>query len=210
MGYALPGTAPLKMMPGGLLVTPELGAFEFANYGIYFTPYASRAAVPLVLFTQVTPVTVSNSTAETSLFNDAVALGSRTLGAAYLTTGRTVNIRIQGHRSAIGSPTFTIKVKFGSTVLLISTAIPCSAGTNGYFEVEARVTCITWGTNATLRAQGHVAEGNGPVNRYPLVNSNAITLNTQLSQLADVTLQWSVADLANSVVVTHAMMEVKN
>jgi hypothetical protein len=210
-GFDTPGTAPMKMTPGALLTTPEMGAFEYDfTHGLYFTPYSTRTSIPLVLFTQVTPVTVSNSTAETSLFNDSVALGSRTLGAAYLTTGRTVNIKIQGHRSAIGSPTFTIKVKFGSTVLLTSAAIPCSVGTNGYFEVEVRVTCITWGTNATLRAQGHVAEGNGPVSRYPLVNSAPITLNTQVSQLVEVTLQWSVADLANSVVVTHAMMEVKN
>lgn len=69
-----------------------------------------------LLFVQTASATIANSTTETTISSTGV--GRLTLPANFFIIGRTIRITGRGFHSSTANPNITLKIKFGSTVML--------------------------------------------------------------------------------------------
>lgn len=157
-----------------------------------------------VLWTKTASTTVANSVAETTLFDTGV--GSKTLAVNTLSIGRTIPFECRGYLSTTGTPTLRLKLKFGSVVLLDSTAVTMGAGvTNKQFIFRGTVTARTTGGSGTVFAQGDL-EIDGLATTY-MTNTTTITIDTTATQAIDLTATWGTADAANTVTASNSQIE---
>ena len=157
-----------------------------------------------VLFTQTADVTVANTAAETPL--NGTGVGSLALPVNFLQIGKTVRVRARGYISDTGTPNFTAKIKFGSTVIM-STGTVAFAGTisNNQWVIEGVITCRTTGASGTVAAQGSFYED--PDNRRGMTNTATVTVDTTATQAITVTFQWGAADPANTITCTNLTVD---
>lgn len=215
-GSASANTAPLKLNTGTLNTTAEAGTMEFLAERFYLTPTSiARQAVPGVLFTQTADKTVSNTVAETSVVGTGV--GSMTLPANFFVAGKTLRIRIGGIYStpAIATPSVTVKVKYGSTVLAtVTTTSLLSGASNLEFDGEVAITCRTTGATGTVVAHGDIEYATGVAGTIavdPLNNAGAATtIDTTASALVDITVTWDTATSTRIATSTVTTCEVIN
>lgn len=159
------------------------------------------------LFTQTNSTAVANTITETSFLGGGV--GTATLPANFFVAGKTIKIKAYGFHSSTGSPTLTIKVKLGSTVILTTGAHTMHNDTNEMFEVEAMITCRTTGGSGTVFGQGSFSDY-GTGGRISMVNTAATTVATNSSQTITITAQWSVANAGNTITGTSCTIVVLN
>jgi hypothetical protein len=155
--------------------------------------------------TTSTSGTVANTTAETSVLGSVV--GSSVLAANALAVGRTLRIQAWGIVSDTGTPTLTVKVKLGSTVILTTGAITLASGiSDKLWRLEAIITCRSVGGSGTVFGQGQFNYNNGLFT--DIVNTATTTVDTTSSQTIDVTATWSAASSSNTISCTNAVLEV--
>jgi acyl-coenzyme A thioesterase PaaI-like protein len=159
------------------------------------------------LFVQTADATIASSAAETTL--TAAGVGSLTLPANFFRTGKTIRVRARGYVSDTGTPTFRVKIKLGSTIVLDTTAI-AFAGTiaNDQWFVEGIITCRTTGASGTVMGQGsYSAETNVNSNRAAMTNTATTTIDTTASQAVDVTWQWGTSSASNTITCSNLLLE---
>ncbi len=150
--------------------------------------------------------TVANSGAEASIIG--TGLGSLTLAANYLSTGRTLVIDLAGFISETGTPTLNIQLKLGATVIVSSGAATLPASlSNSMLRVHLELTVRTTGATGTVIAQGYAIAGTTII---PLVATAAATVNTTGTLALDVTATWGAADPANTLTITNARVRKEN
>lgn len=166
------------------------------------------------IFTQTADKTVANTVTETSIIGTGV--GTLTLPASFFVAGKTVRITIAGVYStvAVTGDTVTVKIKYGSTVLVSkATTSLVTGGTNLAWEAEVLITCRTTGASGTVQVGGGLTyQIAGAVAVYDEFNNGAATstLNTTTSNLLDITVTHSAADAANSIKSLVSSFEVLN
>lgn len=167
------------------------------------------------IFTSSTNKVITNTVTETSAVPTGV--GSLTLPANFWVVGKTIRIRGGGvFSTAAALPgTFTVKVKYGSTVLATSSAFTAVANlsTQG-FSLDSTLTCMSTGATGTLFVNGGFNYSTGlnlSRNFNDLTNAGAtVTVNTTTSNLLDVTATWGTASASNILNTTNAIVEVFN
>lgn len=165
--------------------------------GVKWAPIASPP------FIQTQSITVGNTATETTLTGTGV--GSLTIPANFFTAGRSIRIKALGYHSAAAAPTIRLKVKFGATVILDTTAVTDNNQTNAGFVLDTLVTCRTTGAGGTVFAQGMFTEaGFVPIQ---LVNTATSTVDTTSSQLVDVTVTWGTMAAGNTITATNLTVE---
>lgn len=182
----------------------------FINYrGEVLT--ASITTVRQGLFSQTADATVANTITETSIIGTGI--GSVTLPANALTVGKVINVLGGGIFSTTGlTPSLTVKVKLGSTVLatvaisdLLGSAtgapfqfnlmiVPRSTGVSGSVQITGNINY----SSTTLTGRGFARLDNG---------GTAITVDTTISQAFDATGTWSAASASNSVITKNVTLE---
>lgn len=164
--------------------------------------------VPFTLFTQTATKTVANTAVETTLFNTGV--GSLTIPAGLIIVGRTLRFWITGIHSAIGNPNITINLKVDGVTIATTGAVSSGNSTNAYFEVRAFATCYTTGTSGTIWLQGYYSELGGGQNSFPITRTTALTLDTTIDHVIDVTVTWGTASNSNTITATNAIILIEN
>lgn len=157
------------------------------------------------LFSQTSTVTVANSSVETTLVGTGI--GSVTIPANYFSVGTTLKIRGYGFHTASGSPNITVKIKFGSSIILNTGAQSSGNSTNALVYIDAILTCRSTGASGTLQAQGYYQESGGGINNFPMVNITTTTFDTTVSQTVDITVQWGTASTGNSISLSNLAIE---
>ncbi len=158
-------------------------------------------------FTQAQAVTLANSTTETTLVGTGE--GALTIQKNSLAVGKTFKISGKGFYSNTGTPSLTIKVKAGSTVLLTSGAITTTTGaSNRGFSFEGVLTVYSLGSSGTLHGQGQVVEVGSATTA--MVNTSAVTVDTTANQALNVTAQWGAASASNTITLTNLVLEELN
>jgi len=162
-----------------------------------------NAARPL--WTQVSSVTVSNTTTETSLLGSG--RGKTTLPAQYLRVARRLRLQAWGTLSTAASPgTLTIRFKFGTVVVAATSAFTPTAGlANAGWSLNVDVICRSNGSTGTVMAQGRF-DWEGTLNQLnvaSMVNTTTATINSSTSYALDVTAQWGTASVSNNLTVTN-------
>lgn len=201
-GTATAGTAPLKFTSGTNLTAAENGAVEYDGVSFFITDSSlQRKTILGGIYTQTSNVTVANTVAETSLLTSTT-----TLPAGFFTLNKQLLINLIGYHSASGNPTVRIKVKLGSTVILDTTAVTSGGSTNAYFSIDALIDCRSTGVTGTVRGGGSYNELHGAGNLYGMVNTADVTIDTTVSQVLDVTLEWGTASVNNTLTTTNGYM----
>ncbi len=157
------------------------------------------------LFCQTATGTIANSTTETAISSTGV--GSLTLPANFFVAGKTIRICGRGYHSSASAPTIRIKVKFGSTVILDTTAVTSGNDTNAMIEIAGDITCRTTGASGTVFAQGQYHEFGSSPNAFQMVNTATVTVDTTASQAITVTAQWGTASASNTISLTNLTVE---
>jgi len=155
------------------------------------------------LFTQMANVTVGNTIAETTLVDSGI--GSLLLPANFFVPGRNLTIIGRGFHSASGNPDITINIKLGTTLILTTGAAKCGTDDNDGFEVNGFITCRTAGINGLLAAQGtYLEHGSG---LSGMINLTTTVINTTISQLIDITVQWGTQASGNTITMTNLIVQ---
>lgn len=158
-----------------------------------------------LLFSQTQSVTVANTVTETDLTGTGV--GSLTVPLSMLgVIGKTLKFTGWGYYSAAAAPTIRIRLYLGSTVLLDTTAVTSSNGTNDMWNLRGMVTVLTIGATGTVNAQGFYKE-DGTFSEFPMVNTSTVTIDTTTSQALSLTAQWGTAAAANTITMTNFTVE---
>jgi hypothetical protein len=164
------------------------------------------------IFTQTATRTIANTVAETSLFTTGV--GTLTLPANFFVAGKTVRLTLTGHFADTGTPTVRLRLKFGATTVIDSTALTLSAvsGTEEWRAV-CDLTCRTTGGTGTLAGSiwflFDTTTGAGAINGLD-ISPAVTTVDTTASSALDLTWQWGAADPANTASCLIASVEVVN
>lgn len=157
------------------------------------------------LFSQTASVTVANTTTETSLTNGGS--GSLTLPANFFIPGRTISLVMWGYHSSVANPNITVKVKFGSTVILTTGAVASGNSTNTAVKLDCTITCRTVGATGTVFAQGTYTEAGTGANIFDMTNTATTTIDTTASQTVDITVQWGTASASNTITSTNVLLD---
>ena len=158
------------------------------------------------LFIQTATGTIANSTVETSI--SSTGIGTLVLPANFFVIGKTLRIIARGFHSSAASPNITIKIKFGSTVMLTTGAVASANDTNAGFEILGNITCRTTGVSGTVFSQGSYQEMGATPKVFQMVNTATTTISTTSSQTITITAQWGTASASNTISLTNLTIEV--
>lgn len=163
-----------------------------------------RSDIPAFIATA--SASVANTASETTMIGSGA--GSLTLASGFLTVGKTLKLIAAGIVSTTGTPTLTIKLKLGSTVILTSGAITMpDTISNKMLRIEATLTCRATGGSGSVFAQGIIHVDNTVI---PFFATAAVTVATNTSQAVDLTAQWSAGDPANTLTISNVLLEKAN
>lgn len=187
-GTTAPGTAPLKLTDGPLMTAVEPGAIEYKGRTFYASTSLVRRSIMLAQDIVVTPVTVANTTTETTIY-------TVTMAANDLTAGKLINIKLYGRFStANASGVYTFRVnRAGSTILTIASTAYFK--TNRPFDVDIRSTIRSIGASGTVITYAKTQQDNLVPN---IEIGNLNTIDTTVENTYTVTVQWSSGDLNNT------------
>lgn len=172
-----------------------------------------RSAGPKTLFTATATATVANTVTETTLVGSGV--GSNVLPSNFFAVGKVLKVQMRGILSETGTPTLQIKIKYGSTVILDTTAITLTGGipANAAWTLGADICCRSAGATGTIQCAGgfgyQTASGTSSVN-YNWLPSNLATIDTTASNTLDVTVTWGTASASNTISSTIVIMDSAN
>jgi hypothetical protein len=151
------------------------------------------------LFVKTSDTTVANTVTETSI----VGTGA---GATTLTfvAGRAVRLTAYGYLSDTGTPTLTIRVKYGGTLLVSCAPVLATGLANAGWQLLVTLTCRTDGSSGTLIAEGTLIVG-GTVTH--LVAVATVTKDVTVANGVGLTAQWGAASASNTLTCAALLLE---
>jgi hypothetical protein len=155
-------------------------------------------------YTSTAPVTISNSAVEATMIGAGV--GSLIIPANRLIAGTKIKIKARGYVSTDKNQTTTIRAKLGAvTVFTSSTSLLPNDLVNNYFELEFDMVVRTTGVSGTIIGEGRTLtaplSGVGTPSIRQMTMTATATVNTTISNILDLTYQWTSALAANSLTV---------
>lgn len=163
-----------------------------------------------LLYTMVESKTITNTTDETSHFNDTNCIGSRTIIANSIKKGNLIRINVRSDFSCNGNPTNVLKLKLGAYTLVSSTGQLGSNHTNDYVEFNADLVFQSIGANGTIVLMGRtMISGTSDISRKFMV-STPMTIDTTINNIIDLTYTWGAANTSNILIPTTATIQIFN
>jgi hypothetical protein len=221
-GKGDPHALQLDYTNDGVVETNWFNVNPTASYSVVVTANSKRAYIaPDNVYLNAGAGRLSNAGTMTSggskfltvLNADSTALANFTtppqafdksyvIKANYLKPGQALRLRSAGRYSVTGTPTLTIALRIGGQTVATAGEVTNSGFTNASWTMNGQVTFRTVGAAATVaRATDmQVLGANG-------AGSN-LTMNTTTDLTVDVTVQWSVANPANTATMTQFLIEV--
>lgn len=148
--------------------------------------------------------TIANTASETAF------TASYTLLANSLSVGDVLRIKLYGIFSNTLTPTLTLKIKFGSTVLLNSGAFVTTAGiSNGGWACEGFFIIQSIGSSGAVEAQGLASFATSATTSavLDLANTSPITVDTTINNTITASVQWSSANASNTITLRQFSIE---
>jgi hypothetical protein len=162
------------------------------------------------LFTQYGTSSIVNTTAETPITSNG--RGSLSLPADWFTLGKTINFRAYGIIStASSSNTFTIRVKYGSTNLIVVTSVNTPNNiNNGTIEIWGTATCSGVGVGGTIRIilYTRILDLGGQQGYQGAMTTT--TFNTTAAGALGFTAEWSNASMSRNIEISLLVVNVEN
>ena len=175
------------------------------------------------MFTQLTSVTVANTSSETTALTGTNALGSVTLAANTVDAGRSIYFKAGGVMRCTSTPTATLRFKVGSSNVIAQNLTPGAIDTGGdtesYCDTTAKPFIIdAWCSFRSVGASGSLMCNGGSAQIYANSKTGGIsnfgsvstaTIDTTANQVLDFTIQWDAASADNELTIHNAIIEVK-
>jgi hypothetical protein len=155
------------------------------------------------LFSQTTTSTpITNTLVETSLVSSGV--GTLTVPANGFKVGDSFNAKLIGHLSCNSSATIRLRIKTGTIVLADTGVIALDTATNKHWEMNISFTVRTLGATSVasivsggmfsyIKNAGTNFEGLD----FSIINNT--TFDTTINNTLNITAEWGVANVANSI-----------
>lgn len=162
-------------------------------------------------FVQTASGNVNNTTTETTLVS--TGNGNATLEANFLNPGRKIRVKASGFYSNTGTPTLRIKVKFGSVIILDTTAFTTIVGAaNNQWDLEGIITVRSSGASGTVIGQGTVSFNTSgtAAQIVQMVNTSTVIVDTTVTNTVTVTAEWGTASSSNTITCTDLTLENMN
>ena len=198
-GEAPVGKYPIKFQAGVPLTTPETGVLNFYDSRFYITNVATDRAIDRTSGVITSTTEAVNTTVETTLITEYIPANS-------LRVGNVQKLQICGVIStANAADTCTIRLKAGG-ITVSSIISPGKNLSDACWEIAACTTIRTLGatgsaaTRITMRAEDNTSE----------VCTDNIVLDTTRALDLTVTVQWSAANVGNSIKISQGWLEYKN
>lgn len=149
--------------------------------------------------TQVTDVTVANTTAETSITTGTI-VGTRVISANTAFVGEHYRWAIGGRFSTTGTPTLGMTIKFGSVALFAPPALATVSGaSNSGFTLTADCTVRSIGASGTVTCSGVVRTvGDATSQANSAANTGVATVDFTADQTPQATITWGTASASNT------------
>jgi hypothetical protein len=177
--------------------------------GVAGPPGAAGAAGPpgATLVFSNTTVPAGNTVANTSV--ETFFTSSYVVPPSALVAGMVVRVKLFGvYSTGVIAPTLTLRIYFGSTVLISSGAITTVAGvTNEGWSGEGLFIVQTIGATGTVEAQG-LSEFSTAATAALFINMDntaSITVNTTIAQAVQVSVQWGGTVAASDTITLREM-----
>lgn len=214
IGGAGSGVSSLNSMTGDLSLQPVRGIVldDGTPPNILFSTSSFD------IFNQIAVVTVANTATETTLIGTGIGYnggGSAdlTLPVNFIAQGDVYRITARGiYGTKAATPgTLTIKIKFGTTVI-VSTGMPTPTAnaTNEFWQLEADITCYTTGAGGTVMGNGAFSFTDGAtanMNVFKMTNTSTVAIDTTATQAIGITAKWGTADTANTISLQTLVVE---
>lgn len=151
-----------------------------------------------------TPASISNTTTETNF------APTYTIPADDCQPGRSYRITAQGTMSTTGTPTIQLRLKWGTTTILTTSAIP--TGNNSAsrsWRMEAAVVCYTAGAGGTVFPQGFTTIGltSTTIGGSDMSATATVGVDTTVAQTVAISAQWGAASASNAIAIRQLMVE---
>lgn len=165
-------------------------------------PGGSGSGSHMLLYTQTVTQSIANTTTKTNLLN--AGRGSKTLSANLLSSGDVIRIHLTGQLSDTGTPSPTISIELGGTVL--ATATPTLSGvTSVDWHFDIIITCRTSGASGAFLASGLFDYDEG--SEISLESAAEVTVDTTAALEVQVNWTWDVASASNDIDCRQATIE---
>lgn len=192
------------LLPGWTLIGPagpNLYALTYDGLPKLFISdepsYLNYAKIGGIGYGQTADKTIANLDTITSIFSSGS--GTPVIPAGFMRAGRKIVVEFGGVLSSTGTPTLDFYLGFDAVALVNLTGMAASGLTNAGFYGRVEVTIRTVGATGTVVGVGEIVVA-GVI--YPVVMSAPVVIDTTTTTIVDPALKWSVADPANTLVVT--------
>lgn len=164
---------------------------------------AGYNVAPRGLFAQTTDsIPVTNTEVETSIIDGGV--GTLSVPANSFKVGDSFVASLGGHLSSINNTKIQIKIKSGSVILGDTGLVTMPQCTGKHFDLQVRFTIRAIGSagTAVIASFGQFTFSKDAANTFEgsdfsIVNTT--TFDTTISNTLDITAQWAVANVSNSI-----------
>lgn len=181
-------------------VVVEDSADSWSKKRVSVTNLLANAAPRSLLFAQTVHLTVANTTDPTNLLY--AGRGTKTIEAATFEQGDTLRITLAGDLTDTGTPSPTLTLQLGATV--IATVTPTLLGVTAVqWWLSAIITITASGAGGAAHASGMLLYDNGEIIQF----SGDDSVDTTAALEVGVIWEWDVANIANSIESHHGMVE---
>jgi hypothetical protein len=138
-------------------------------------------------------------------------IGSMTLPAGFLKTGRTIRVWVRGyHTMDASAPTVNFRVRLGGVTVCETGAFTDSLNTDLFWEIAVDLTVRLAGSPGTVRGAGKflMCESGGAADLRGMLGLTDVAVNTAIANLLDVDVVYGSADAGSPVTATLAVVQV--
>ena len=167
------------------------------------------------LFTQIADAQVGNTLSEQSLIGTVIPVENKIIPADYLLPGRIIRFYAGGFYSTRNPPgTLRVRIKLGTTVILdTGPKTPVGNSVDEFWSLEADIICREVGAVGGVTGHGRVIRSSShavDVIDDLLYLTNPIELDTTVQHNIDITAQWEVAHVSNTITCSNLAVLVIN
>lgn len=174
--------------------------------------FATKAQAPYLrgrIASQISDVTVANTTTETSLLTGTM-VGTNSIAANSVYAGETISLYASGYVSNTGTPTVGMNVKLGSTTVLTTSVTSAAGLSNTAFVMRADCTVRSTGASGTVICAWHFRSTSSSQTNSTQTTGAATSTSTidfTSAVTPGLTLTWGAASTSNTFTLTQYYLE---
>lgn len=189
-------------------------SYADTNYGIIFSHNNVIGALKGSMYTAIKAKTIADTAVETSLLNMNTGeyVRSNVIPANSLKPGDAIEMKLKGIISTDNvAPDTTLKILFGSAVLITSAKTLSQSWNAVYFEMNAKITINSIGETGEAIIGGNTLfkdDSTVSAGLQRALNGVEVQINTTVDNAIDGTYTWGTASANNTITIKQARIKI--